>query len=155
MKTFKDDHGQIVEFTTDDSFMSDTIKHVIVIPRLSQGLLMTYHPERGIEFPGGKVEEGESLEEAAKREVFEETGANVQELSILGHYRVYVDESRYFTKRIYVAKVSNICSNISYLETNGPIFHSFSLTFDDERYSFLMRDGVMKEAMNSIKKNKK
>ncbi|QPC47306.1 NUDIX domain-containing protein [Mangrovibacillus cuniculi] len=155
MKTFKDAHGQLVEFTTGDCFASDSIKHVIVIPKLTHGLLMTDHPKRGIEFPGGKVEEGESLEEAAKREVFEETGANIRDLAILGHYRVYVDDSRFFTKRIYVAKVSNICSDVGYLETSGPIFHSLSISFEDDRYSFLMRDGVMKEAMNFIKISKK
>ena len=32
------------------------------------------NPQRGWEFPGGMVEQGESLQEALKREIFEESG---------------------------------------------------------------------------------
>ncbi len=35
-------------------------------------------------FPGGKVEDGETLEEAVVREVYEETGVNVSVNSLLG-----------------------------------------------------------------------
>ncbi|MAI09084.1 MAG: hypothetical protein CMA08_00660 [Euryarchaeota archaeon] len=43
---------------------------------LGQGgrLLLVRHPERGWEFPGGRIEEGESPEEAMHRELLEETG---------------------------------------------------------------------------------
>lgn len=37
-------------------------------------LLLIQHPYAGIQIPGGSVEEGEDLEAAALREVFEETG---------------------------------------------------------------------------------
>lgn len=41
-------------------------------------------------FPGGKVEDGETGEEACIREVYEETGVNVSILSLLGK-RVHPD----------------------------------------------------------------
>ena len=41
-------------------------------------------------FPGGKVEDGETGEEACIREVYEETGVNVSILSLLGE-RVHPD----------------------------------------------------------------
>ena len=37
-------------------------------------LLLVRHPERGWEFPGGRIEDGETPEEAMHRELFEETG---------------------------------------------------------------------------------
>ncbi|CAM5613392.1 Putative 8-oxo-dGTP diphosphatase YtkD [Lysinibacillus sphaericus] len=42
--------------------------------------LCTIHKRRGVEVPGGKVEPGETLEQAAVREVFEETGVHVKNL---------------------------------------------------------------------------
>ncbi len=52
----------------------------MVICQYEKGWLLTNHKTRGFEFPGGKVEQGESLEEAARREVYEETGAILGEL---------------------------------------------------------------------------
>lgn len=40
-------------------------------------VLMTRHPVRGWEFPGGQVEEGESVLQALEREIMEETGITV------------------------------------------------------------------------------
>lgn len=45
------------------------------------------------QFPGGTVEPGETLEDAAKREVSEETGLSVGELRLLGQ-RVHPDTGR-------------------------------------------------------------
>lgn len=41
-------------------------------------VLLVKSPRRGWEFPGGVVESGESLQAALKREIFEESGAQVE-----------------------------------------------------------------------------
>jgi len=40
----------------------------------SGSILMVQHPERGWEFPGGHIEEGETAEDALLREMMEEVG---------------------------------------------------------------------------------
>lgn len=52
-------------------------------------LLLVRHPERGWEFPGGRVEEGETPEEAMHRELLEETGRRGK---ILAWNTTYYDE---------------------------------------------------------------
>lgn len=49
-------------------------------------ILLVQHPQRGWEMPGGKVELGESLPEALKREVREEAGANIEVEKLVGVY---------------------------------------------------------------------
>jgi 8-oxo-dGTP diphosphatase len=49
-------------------------------------VLMILSPKRGWENPGGRVEEGESLPEALRREVREETGIDVQVGQLAGVY---------------------------------------------------------------------
>ncbi len=45
--------------------------------------LMVFNPERnGWEMPGGKIEEGENTEDAAKREFLEESGYDVDIVSV-------------------------------------------------------------------------
>lgn len=65
-----------------------------VIPAVSVALLRAgtvllvrrgHEPSRGFyAFPGGRVEPGETMEQAARRELFEETGLAVGALSLVG-----------------------------------------------------------------------
>ncbi len=59
---------------------------VVLIPFLDGKFVMVRHPERGWEFPGGKVEEGERPEDAARREAMEEAGIRLKSLKFLGRY---------------------------------------------------------------------
>ena len=66
---------------------SDT---VMVIPVTDGKILSIYEEQpnqvRDFGFPGGKVDEGETPEEAAKRELLEETGYSAEELDL---YKIY------------------------------------------------------------------
>ena len=50
-------------------------KHVWVVCRYGDQWLLTHHLRRGLEFPGGKVELGETPEEAAVREFMKKPAA--------------------------------------------------------------------------------
>ncbi|MBB2479659.1 NUDIX domain-containing protein [Bacillus sp. APMAM] len=50
-------------------------------------LLLIRGPRRGWEQPGGQVELGESIEEAVKREVKEETGIDIEVTKFCGIYQ--------------------------------------------------------------------
>ena len=52
---------------------------------------------QGIAFPGGKIEEGESIVESTKREVFEETGLIINKMKICGikDWYYYDEKVRY------------------------------------------------------------
>lgn len=65
-------------------------KHIVAVAGLvtdSQGrVLMVLSPRRDWEFPGGQVEEGETLTAALEREVLEETGVRVSVGALVGIY---------------------------------------------------------------------
>lgn len=62
-------------------------------------LIMSRHPHRAWEFPGGKIEPGESPEEAAWRETIEEIGATLKNVRPIGFQTVLArDGSRWVTK---------------------------------------------------------
>jgi 8-oxo-dGTP diphosphatase len=64
--------------------------HVIAVGGLvrnAQGLLLLVrHPWRGWEFPGGMAERGESLPQALRREILEETGIEAEPVRLVGLY---------------------------------------------------------------------
>ena len=65
-------------------------KHIVAVASLvtdPEGrVLMVLSPRRDWEFPGGQVEEGETLTAALEREVMEETGVRVAVGSLVGVY---------------------------------------------------------------------
>ncbi|GGE77962.1 RNA deprotection pyrophosphohydrolase [Priestia taiwanensis] len=151
MYTFKDYYGNTVELSFDDHPYASFAKHVWVVCKHQGKWLLTKHKHRGLEFPGGKVEEGETSEEAAIREVKEETGGEVSALFYLGQYKVNGRE-KVIVKNIYHAVVDDLQPQPHYFETLGPVLMDKlpkSLK-KDNRFSFIMRDDVLVHSINKI-----
>lgn len=70
--------------------MNTPPKHIVAVAGLVTDaggrVLMIRSPRRDWEFPGGQVEEGETLTAALKREVWEETGITVSVGALAGVY---------------------------------------------------------------------
>lgn len=155
MKEFYDNLGNKVELSFSTNAFEKNANHVLVISQYKSAWYLTHHKVRGLEFPGGKVEEGESLLEAARREVYEETGAKVDELSQIAEYKVTEGKDS-FVKAVFWGKIKSISKKNNYYETNGPIVVEgdiLQLRFGDE-YSFIMKDEVISACINYINKLK-
>lgn len=151
MKNFIDQLGNKVELSFSSNAFGQEAKHVFVICEYLDDWLLTNHSVRGLEFPGGKVEPGESLKEAAIREVYEETGATLEDLSQIAEYRVS-DEKNTFVKAVFLGKIKSVHKMNSYFETKGPVLVKgdlLDLRFGEE-YSFIMKDDVVAECMRYI-----
>jgi len=151
IRTFLDVLGFTVHFSTAFHPFSASPQHVLVILHSPKGWVLTKHKERGLEFPGGKREEGETIEQAAIREVWEETGGVIEKLHYIGQY--VVEDTRHpFVKDIFFAHAASIEMKKDYLETNGPvIMDELPAQFNEEEYSYIMRDQVVKLSLQVIK----
>jgi 8-oxo-dGTP diphosphatase len=59
---------------------------VVTVLFSTEKFVMVRNKERGWEFPGGQRQENETYKETATREIFEETGAKVANIRLLGYY---------------------------------------------------------------------
>ncbi|NCU17796.1 RNA deprotection pyrophosphohydrolase [Pallidibacillus pasinlerensis] len=152
MYEFYDKNGNMVKFTYENEMWNDKIKHVLVITKYKNSWLFTKHKKRGLEFPGGKVEADETLEEAAMREVYEETGGFVKKLYPIGQYEVSGKDEDFY-KKVYFAEIEKIKKKGTYLETGGPVLIDIEKTtnFSGKEFSFIMQDQVVPLCIQRIR----
>ncbi|MFC2947123.1 RNA deprotection pyrophosphohydrolase [Virgibacillus sediminis] len=152
MYQFKDYYNNQVTLSFKDHPFSKTPGHVWVICRYKGKWLLTKHKGRGIEFPGGKVEKGETTKEAAIREVKEETGGDVGSICYIGQYHVDGKREK-VVKNVYYAQVDSLSPQQTYYETDGPVVLSALPADIKEKlsYSFIMKDDVLVHCLEYIK----
>lgn len=151
MDLFLDQNGCTVRLDFKQHAFSEESAHVIVICRFIDKWLLTEHKQRGWEFPGGKIEPGETPEQTARREVFEETGGILDTFFPLGEYQVS-NGTNQFVKTIFFGTVSKLVDKKHYMETNGPVFEEGDILTCrfQEKYSFIMKDDMIKKSLEHL-----
>ncbi|WP_077214317.1 RNA deprotection pyrophosphohydrolase [Bacillus dakarensis] len=151
MYKFYDKNGFNVSLAFAQDAFSARAKHVLVFCRYKNRWLLTKHKIRGLEFPGGKVEAGETLEEAAKREVLEETGGIISNLIHIGEYEVRKDEE-FFVKSIFYGEVEKMKESEHFFETDGPVLVDDNILENrsGSEFSFIMQDMVIEHSLKRI-----
>ncbi|WP_062047644.1 RNA deprotection pyrophosphohydrolase [Bacillus sp. JCM 19034] len=151
MIPYLDQIGSLVKVRLGEAYLVEP-GHVLIFCRFKDKWLLTNHRLRGLEFPGGKKEQGETLLAAAAREVWEETGATCSSLTYCGYY-IVSEESNQFLKAIYFAEIEEIQMKAHLEETTGPVLLSNlpENIQEDERYSFIMKDDVLPATINWLK----
>jgi len=150
MEIFLDRQGNQVVLTFDQS-QFQTPGHVLVVPVWKGKLVMTNHKKRGIELPGGKIEAGETPLAAAVREVYEETGASLQSIQLVGQYAVAWNGGE-MIKSIYAAEVAELLPLPAETDTFGAIvLEELPVQYrHDPAFSDLVKDEVFPRTLQFL-----
>lgn len=135
--------GAHVELTFGENRRGIEARHVLVVLKHEGKWLLTRHSVRGIEFPGGKAEDGETIAEAAIRETIEETGVTITDLVKFAEYVVMSNVT--FCKAVFTGKVSSIEENPQLFETEGALWLTDEQLANCDELSFHMKDAGMAE----------
>lgn len=146
--SFKDLNGIQVELSFEKNTFSIEARHVLVLAKHQKKWLLTKHPKRGIEFPGGKVEGNESILEAAIRETWEETNVEIKNVKWLAEYLVH--DEKPFCKAVFIAEVGYIEEKRPNFETDGALWLSTDDFLHNNNFSFHMRDAGMKAILEKV-----
>ena len=149
MFTFIDENGLRVDLRFDEGPFEVEPKHVLALVKYEDKWLCTEHYTRGVEFPGGKQEEGETLIEAAIREVYEETKVKVTDAKWFAYYIVHAEEP--FCKAVFTARVETIEAFVGEFETVARHWLTEEELLAHPNLSFYMRDDGMKKMLQEVK----
>lgn len=141
-KKNQDHISQNIYLTFCPDLFSERPDHVLVVPVFQGRLLFTRHKERGWELPGGKIEPGETPEEAAIRELWEETGANISKPKQVGEYRVEEADEKSFIKAIFLARVDSLGERPYGFETTDAALFPIKVDPNNPQFSPYMKDVV-------------
>ena len=142
--------SQNIYLTFSPELYSERPDHVLVVPVYQEKLLLTCHRERGWELPGGKIEPGEKAEEAAIREIWEETGAKITEPRQIGEYTVHETGCPSFTKAIFIAKVISLGERPEGFETTDAAIFPICINPNKPWFSPYMKDIVFKSIQKRL-----
>lgn len=151
MLQFYDLNGTKVELAFRNDQHPIEPRHVLVVLKHEEKWLLTRHRERGIEFPGGKAEEGETIEAAAIRETFEETGVRIHRLQSIAEYVVHSTPP--FCKAVFTAEVDSIDASAPLYETEGAYWLTSEELDRCQTLSFHMIGTGMEELRKRVEMN--
>ena len=149
MFTFFDENGCKCELSFREGPFEIEPKHVLVFVFHEGKWLCTINKKRGVEFPGGKVEPGETLEEAAIREVYEETAVQISDLKWFAYYVVH--DTTTFCKAVFTGRVDRIDEFVEEHETLGMTWLTCEQLENHSNLSFYMKDEGMKKMLQEVK----
>lgn len=150
MFSFQDLNGFQVDLSFTRGELAIESRHVLVLLKHKNQWLCTIHKRRGVEFPGGKLEPGETLEEAAVREVFEETGVRIKNLKWFAEYAVKGEMP--FNKTVFTAQFVAQETIAFDLETSGMLWLTDEQLENHPNLSFYMKDEGMKKMLEEVKR---
>lgn len=145
---FTDVQGGHVELTFGPNRFGMQARHVLLLLKYDGKWLLTKHRMRGIEFPGGKAEEGESIEAAVIREAYEETGVTVMNVKQFAEYVVQSDKT--FCKAVFTGELVSVEKNPTLHETEGAIWLTDAELDACKTLSFHMKGTGMEELRKRV-----
>lgn len=100
-----------VHFYEFNSIDDDQLKYAVILTRYNNEWIFVRHKDRQTwEIPGGRRERNESIEETARRELYEETGAKAYHLNPLYIYSVTHDSGDESYGGLFYSEVSELGS---------------------------------------------
>jgi 8-oxo-dGTP diphosphatase len=124
---------------------------VLVYAFYENKLLFIHHRQRGWELPGGTCRVNEWPINAAKREVYEESGAELSYLEPIGQYLMVYPDQPQEAKTIYIAQIKAIHPLPPGFESDkiqllNPPPNPDTILLDSD-YSLLLKDNVYRYSL--------